>query len=54
MFDFGIPVVDLTLAADPVEEVFQGVKVPFVVGGLDSIIGQHHVDPVRHGSDQVA
>jgi len=53
VFDLGETMVDLVLAADPVENVFKGVNVPFAVGELDSIIVQHDVDPVRHGSDQV-
>ena len=38
MLDPGQPVVDLMLAADPVEDGFGGVNVPVVVGELDAII----------------
>ena len=54
VLDLGEPMVDLMLAADPVEDVLEGVNVPLVVGEPDAIIGQHDVDPVGHGSDQVA
>ncbi len=32
----GQPVLDLMLAADPVEDVFEGINVPIVVGELDA------------------
>ena len=67
VFDLGQPVFDLMLAADAVEDVFEGINMPFVVGELDAIIrcpamvcvqtmrgGEHDVEPVGHGCDQVA
>ena len=54
VFDPREPVIDLMLAADAVEDVLERVNVPFVVGELDAIVGQHDVNGVRHGSDQVA
>ena len=67
VLDLGQPVFDLMLAADAVEDVLEGVNVPFVVGELDAIIrcpamvcvqtmrlGQHDVDAVRHSGDQTA
>ena len=55
------------LAADPVKDGFGGVNVPLVVGELDAIIrcpamvcvqtmrlGEHDVNPIGHGGDQVA
>jgi len=65
--DLGQPVLDLMLAADPVEDVLEGINVPVVMGELDAIIrcpatvclqtvrgGEHDVEPVGHGGDQVA
>ena len=54
VLDPGQPVVDLMLAADPVEDVFEGMDVPFVGGELAAIIGQNDVDAVRHSGGQVA
>ena len=54
VLDPGQPVVDLMLAADAVEDVFAGMNVPFVIGELAAIIGQHDVDSVRHSGGQVA
>ena len=67
MLDLGQPMFDVMLAADAVEDVLEGVNVPFVVGELDAVIGcpamvcvqtmrlgEHDVDPAGHGSDQLA
>ncbi len=54
MLDFGEPVFDVVLIADPVEDMVEGVLVVRHVGELDAIIGEHGVDGIRHGSDQVA
>ena len=67
MLDLGEPVLDLILAVDPVKDVFEGINMPVVIGELDAVIrcpagaclqtprgGQNNVEPVRHGSDQVA
>ena len=53
VLDLGEPVFDLMLAADALEDVFEGICMPFVVGELDAIIREHNVDPVRHGCDQI-
>ena len=37
VFDFGQPVFDLMLVADPIKDVLEGVNVPVVVGELDAI-----------------
>jgi hypothetical protein len=54
MPDLGQAVLDRMLIADPVEDVVEGVFVVRHVGELDAVIGQHGVDGLRHGSDQVA
>ena len=41
-------------AADAVEDVLEGMNVPFVVGELDAIVCQHDVDAARHSGDQTA
>ena len=65
--DLGEPMFDLMLAADPVKDVLEGMNMPVVIGELDTIIrcpatvclqtvrgGEHDVEPVGHGGDQVA
>ena len=52
--DLGEPMFDLMLAANAVEDVFEGINMPVVIGELDAIIGEHDVEPVGHGRDQVA
>ena len=46
MLDLGEPVVDLIFPADPVEDVLEGINVPFVIGELDAAaIG---LEPMAH------
>ena len=64
--DPGEPVFDLMLAADPVKDVLEGMNMPVVIGELDTAaivartngatwrLGEHDVEPVGHGGDQVA
>ena len=65
--DLGEPMFDLMRAADAVEDVFEGMNMPFVIGELDAIVrcpatvclqtvrgGQHNVEPVGRSCDQVA
>ena len=54
VLDLCEPVFDLMLAADAVEDVFEGMCMPVVVGELDAIIRQNDVNPVGHGCDQIA
>ena len=54
VFDLGEPVLDLMLAANAAEDVLEGVKVAFVIGELNAVVGQHNIDGVRHGCNQVA
>ena len=67
VLDLGQPVLNLMLAADPVEDVLEGINVPIMIGELDAIIrcpasvclqtlrgGQHDVEPVGHGGDEIA
>ena len=37
VFDLGQPMIDLMLAAGAVKDVFEGVKMPFMIGELDAI-----------------
>lgn len=53
VLDPGQPVLNLMLAADPVEDVLEGINVPIMIGELDAIIRQHDVEPVGHGSDEI-
>ena len=53
MLDLGQPVLDVMLVADPVEDVVEGVFVVRHVGELDAVVGQHGVDGIGHGSDQI-
>ena len=52
--DFGQHVLDGVLQADAVEDVREGVAVPLVVAELVTVVGEHGVQLVGHGSDQVA
>ena len=47
-------VLDAILVADAIEDVVEGVFVMGVIGELDTVVGQHGVDGVGHGCDQVA
>ncbi len=49
----GEAMVDEVLVADPVDDMVEGVFVVRLVGELDAVIGQHGVDDVGHGCDQV-
>ena len=46
--------VDLIFAADPLEDVFEGINVPFAIGERGLIARPHTVDPARHNGDPVA
>lgn len=50
----GESVLALVFPADSVEDVLKGINVPVVVGELHTIVGQYDVEPVGHGSDQIA
>jgi len=54
MFDLGEPAVGPLFAADALEEVFEGINMPFVRGEPDALVGEHDGEPVGHGCDQVA
>ena len=54
VLDLGQPVLKLMLAADPVEDVLEGLYVPIMIGELDAVIGEHDVEPVGHGGDEIA
>ena len=48
------PVLDLMFPAHTVKDVFEGACVAASVCELDTVVGQHSVQPVRNGSDRVA
>jgi hypothetical protein len=53
MVGFGEPMVDAMLMADAIEDIVEGVLIALPVGTLEIVIGQHGVDLVWHGGDQV-
>ena len=54
MIDFGEPVLDVVLVADPIEDVAERIFAVRLVGELDAIVGQDRVDGVKHRRDQTA
>lgn len=54
MIGFGQPMYNGMFIADPCKDVFEGILIPFPVHELDNVIGEHGVDVVGHGSDEVA
>ena len=53
MVGCGQPMVDAMLLADAIKDMLKGVLIAVAVSELDAIIGQHSMDFVRYGSDQV-
>lgn len=53
MVGFGQPMVDARLLADAVKDVEECVLIALPVRELNAVIGQHGVDLVGHGADQV-
>ena len=53
MVGFGQPMVEALLLADALKEMLKGVLIALAVGKLEAMIGQHGVDLVRYGGDQV-
>jgi hypothetical protein len=54
MVTLGQAVLDAVLTADTREDMTEGVLIVASVGKLDAVVGQHGVDLVRLGGDQVA
>ena len=54
MIDPGESVFDAVLCANAVEDVLEGVAMPFLITELGVVVGEHSVQFVRHGGDQVA
>lgn len=54
MIDFGEPVLDAVLVANPVEDVVERIFVTRVIGELDAVVRQHRVDGVGNRCDQIA
>ena len=50
----GQPVPDAALAADAIEDVTEGVSVLRPVGELHAIVGEHSVDAIGRGLDQIS
>lgn len=53
VFHLGQPVLDPMLSADPVEDVLHREDVALAMGELDAVVGQHGVEPIRNGGDQI-
>jgi hypothetical protein len=53
LFNLGQSVAGLMLTVDVVEDVFEGIDMPVVIGELDAIIYEHVVDHVGCCSDEV-
>jgi hypothetical protein len=54
MLHLGQPVLNALLTADTLEDMPEGVLVAASVGKLDAVVGQHGVDLLGHGGDEVA
>lgn len=54
MLDPGEPVLDAVLVADPIEDVAEGIFVTGLIGELDAVVGQHRMDGVGNGCDEIA
>lgn len=54
VFDLGQPMLNLMFAADAIKDVLECVNMPVMIGELNAVIGEDDVEPVGHGSDQVA
>ena len=54
LFDFGEPVLDVVLVADPVKDMFKRAGVVSHVGELDSVVGQDRVNAIGHSSHEIA
>ena len=48
------PVFDAVVPADTVEDVLEGVSIPFAIGELDAIVGEHSVDGVGDSRGEIA
>jgi hypothetical protein len=53
MVGFSQPMVDAILLTDAIKDMVKGIYITLAVGELDAVIGQHRVDLVRHGGNQV-
>lgn len=54
MLHLGQTMLDAVFVADPIEDVMEGVFVACLIGELDAVIGQHRMDRIGDGRDQVA
>jgi hypothetical protein len=53
MLHFGEALFDVVFAADPIEDVLEGILVAGTIGELDAIVRDYDVDRIRHGRDEV-
>ena len=53
MVSFGEAMLDAILLADAIENMMEGVLIALTIGELDAVIGEHGVDLVGYGSNQV-
>ena len=54
MVGFGESMVDAKSLAHPRKDMLEGILIALTVGELDAVIGEHGVDLVGYGGDQVA
>jgi hypothetical protein len=54
VLDLRQPVLDPMFVADAVEDMNEGIAMAFLVGELDAVVGQHGVDGIGNGGDQIA
>jgi hypothetical protein len=53
MVGFGEPMVDARLLTDAIKDLLTGVDIALAVGEWDAVIGQHGMNLLGHGGDQV-
>lgn len=50
----GEPVLDAVFVAEPIEDVVESVFVAGLIGELNTVVGQHRMDGVGNGCDEIA
>jgi hypothetical protein len=53
MVGFGQPMVNPSFMTDAIKEMVKGIDIALPIGELDAVIGEHRVDLLGYGSDQV-
>ena len=54
MLDLGQAVLDAVLAADAIEDMFEGMDIGLAVGELDAVIRQYRMEPVGDCCNEIA